>query len=232
MIGRDELAGRIADGIAGHLQVLTAQHMLEICDESVVQLTAASVSHSTRDFRVLASAKPPNWPEGDGKRIDIALAASGDGAATWYGAIEVKYLSLTTTAQNARLPLLQDCARLASVQTSGLNAKFLAVAFVDDMLNLVFSSPHPRADQAEQQRQLLASLLHLNAPDTGTPLSDQAIRDLFPEYQSRVPESERWTDRGLEAELVVRRDFHSMGAVVGTVCVWQINKPAGRPAAR
>jgi hypothetical protein len=230
MINRSDLAGRIADGVGGQLQLLSAQHMLEVCDESVVQITAASVAHSTRDFRVLASAKPNNWPDGDGKRLDIGLTASSAGASTWYGAVEVKYLSSTTTAQNARLPLLQDCARLASVETTNLNAKLLVAAFVDGMLDAVFTTPHPRAVDAEQQRVVLGQLLHLTLPDTSSPVGHDVLTAAFPSYQTRVPSSAAWTDRGLEAELLARRDFHALGQRVGTVCVWQVNKTVGRPS--
>lgn len=225
MIARQELAERIADGVAGQLQWLAAQQMLAMCDESVVQLATASVAHATRDFRVTACAQPANWE--DGRRVDIALRPTGEDAVTWYGVVETKYVSSSYIAQNVRLPMIQDCARLAAVETANLNAKFFVVAFVEGMLAKVFVNPHQDAVEAESGRELLAGLLSIALPDAGKTLPHSQIDAAFPQYQSRVPEAHRWSDRGLRAELLVRRDFFGMGETLGTVCVWQINKPPG-----
>lgn len=226
MTARVDIAQRIAAGVAGYFQYVNASHLLAMPGEDTAQFVMCQILQAQQRYRLSVSAKPPNWK---GKmRVDAALLPKAGAAAGWYGVAEVKWITSSHQRDTVRGTLLQDCARVASVDTTNLNAKFLVVGFIDGMLAKVFDNSHDPGP-AEKQRSLLQAML---SRTTSTAAASKAHTDIlacFPDYQSRVPACAQFTT-GLEIELLARSTITQAGVDAGCVLVWQSNKRRGRPA--
>jgi hypothetical protein len=231
MTERDEIAWKLAEGIAGYFQFVNASQLLAVPGEDSAQFVMCQILQSLQRYRIQVSTAPTDTlPDGKpvwkGSRIDAGLLAKADDASTWYGAVEVKWITSSYEAQNVRPLLLKDCARLASVNTNGMRAQLLVVGFIDDMLNQTFDVAHPRGGNPDLQRTTLGSLLSRTIGATQG-LTHAQIVAAFPDYQESVPASLQWTDRGLNASLLASAAIAGNGANVGSVLVWQINKRPG-----
>lgn len=222
MAEREDIDWKLADGLAGYFQFVNSTSLLAMPGEDTAQFVMCQVLQSLQRYRVEVSVKPAeDW---DGKRVDAALLAKSEGAETVYAVAEVKWIADTEQRQNARPKLLKDCARLASIDlpVTSLRAKFLVVGFIDGMRAGVFDTSHPDSASAERQRVVLGELLSrtVGSGPCRKSHADLTAADCFPEYQARVPEDLRWSDRGLEVELLAYTPIKNGLSVVGDVFVW------------
>lgn len=223
---RTIIAWRLAHGLAGYFQFVSASRLLAMPGEDTAQFVMCQILQSNQAYKVKVSAKPPNW-EGQ-KRIDAGLLPKGVGAKTWYGVVEVKWITSSVKADAARFTIIEDCARVASVKTANLNAKFIVVGFIDGMLDKVFDNPHEPGTPPERRRKMLRGLLRPDLLGRARSRSDSRIAGAFPDYQKRVPMGSHFTT-GLDVRLLARSPIRRGKAlIVGEVLVWQVNKRRGR----
>lgn len=225
MDDRDDLAWRITEGVAGYLQYVNASGLLALPGEDTAQFVMCQVLQAQQKFRVVVSQRPPNWTGRE--RVDAGLLPKAETSTGWYGVVEVKWITDSVQRDNARRTLIEDCARVASVDTSNLNAKLVVVVFTDDMFNAVFDAPHLQGGVAEDQRKFLSKLLMPGVGNSGSE-SDAEILAVFPSYMARVPSPATFSN-GLEAELLARAAIKSGDLDVGHVLAWQVNQRRGRP---
>jgi hypothetical protein len=223
---REELALKIANGLSGYFQYVNATQLLSIPGEDTAQFVMCQILQAQQKFRIKVSAQPPNWS--GAYRVDAALLGRAKGAEGWYGVAEIKWITSSVQPEVARQQILRDCARVASVTTSNLNAKFVVVGFTDDMLRKVFDQPHQPGSDLERQRLLFAKLLRQVTPSrsASTSHADLIGQGLFPDYQSRVPANAIF-ETGLEAQLLARSSIKASTGSAGEVLVWQANKRRG-----
>lgn len=223
---RTRLAWRLAHGLAGYFQFVHASRLLAMPGEDTAQFVMCQILQSNQSYKVKVSAMPPGWS--GRQRIDAGMLPKGKSSTTWYGVVEVKWITSSVKADGARLTIIQDCARVASVNTANLNAKFLVVGFIDNMLEKVFDVPHKPGSPAEVRRKLLRALLRPDLLRKGRSRSQGKILKAFPEYQKRVPPSARFST-GMHVRLLARSSIRRASRTIdGEVCVWQINKRRGR----
>lgn len=226
MANREDIACRIADGLAGYFQYVNATQLLAMPGEDTAQFVMCQILQAQQRYRVAVSAQPPPWD--DARRVDAGLLSKAADSTTWYGVAEVKWITSKAQRDTARFTIIEDCARVASVKTNYLNAKFMVVGFTDGMLAEVFDRPHDAGTNQEHQRALLARLLGRTPGSPAVSVSHAELTHAaaFPAYQGRVPTVAQFTT-GLEAQLLTFSPIKSSNTSVGEVLVWQVNKRSG-----
>lgn len=223
---RANIAWRLANGLAGYFQFVSASRLLAMPGEDTAQFVMCQILQSNQAYRVKVSAKPPNWK--GSKRVDAGLLPKGTSAKTWYGVAEVKWITSSVKADAARKTIIEDCARVASVKTANLNAKFVVVGFIDGMLKEVFDTAHTAGSPPELRRKFLRGLLRPDLLGKGRSRKHGRVLAAFPGYQSRIPTGSGFLT-GLDARLLAHAEIRRASTkVVGHVFVWQVNKRRGR----
>jgi hypothetical protein len=225
---RDELAQRIAGGLAGWLQQIAAQNYQDMHGEDTAQFVAAQIISAQHRWEVRLSEKVPGWGSSAKARIDVGLLPWKDEAKTWYGAIEIKWPGSAMDVDATRESIVQDIARVISVKTANLKAAFLVLGGSAEALSLLFDKPHPQAAASEAHRMALGRLLSREPTAPKGTLSSADLSAEFPTHASRVP-SGLTVHHALDTELVGSARAELCGKSVGATYVWQCSLRRGAP---
>jgi hypothetical protein len=220
---RKELAERVADGLAGMMQLHAAQDLHGLHGEDTARFTMIQIIRAQAQWRSLTSQKPTNWKDGAKARVDVALLP-WNSKSTWYGLVELKWPQDNVEAK--RVDIIQDAVRVASAATGNMNAKFVIVGCTSDFEKKLFELPHPRATDAESQRLAFNTFLSRTPGSPQQTLKHSALVTTFPTFADRAPVNGGFNS-GITATLFAVREAHVGNKTVGRVFVWQCNKTRG-----
>lgn len=241
---RKELAQHIAEGLAGWLQLQGSQQLDELPGEDSARFVLCQIVRAAHGFRVKTSQRPKPWPKTTKERIDIAIMGTTARAKGWNGAIEAKWPGKNFDRDKTRLAIIQDCARLASVEGANLNAYFLVLGGSQASLYKLFDEPHTRKPKPEDRRKTFSEFLS-REPALKKKLTIDELKDAWGTTKkkrtkkdaeeevlkafARVPLDAAPTGT-ISAELFAKHDAVSLTKQLGSVFVWQIsNQPGPRP---
>lgn len=225
-MNRPLLANQIAAGLAGWHQLQVVQKLGDLAGEDTARSLLAQIINAQGRFKPATSQLPENWGVTK-RRIDIALLGRSEDPKSWYGAIEIKWPGSSFDPHLVRESVVQDVARLAFINTSNLNAKFLIIGGNTDAMELLFDSPHNATDR-EERRLGFNELLSRDLASPSGHLNHSALTAAFPKATKRVPTTVIGQFNGrLKTELLA----HELATVdrkeVGEVFVWQCNRTKG-----
>ncbi|MEZ4226803.1 MAG: hypothetical protein R3B13_38025 [Polyangiaceae bacterium] len=222
---RVEFAERISAGLAGWFQQLAAQGLEQQVGEDAARVELVRMISALRAFVPETSVRPTNWPVHTKKRIDIGVLGRREGAAGWYGAIELKWPRDSVDLAATRQRLVEDAVRVAFSDTANLCANFVVLGGTSSALASLFDAPHPQAKDKEAQRKAFAKLFRRNPKDSVGKLENSVLSDSFPDFADRVPQTvfNGWARR-LRTELVTLAHARVGSAERGVVYIWQCKK--------
>jgi hypothetical protein len=222
---RTPFAERLTSGLAGWFQQLAAQDLHLQVGEDAARVELVRMISAQRSFVPETSKRPLNWPANDKRRIDVAVLGRRDGAAGWYGAIELKWPGSSNDVAALRLDMAQDAIRVAFSDTQNMNARFFMLGGSETAIHRVFDKPHPDAAISEAQRLAFSALFSrdLNAPKGR--ITNTALLQHFPAALGRIDPTVTadWTRR-FATELLSASEAKVGSAVRGHVFIWQCKK--------
>lgn len=225
---RKPLAESLASGVAGWFQLQAAQNLHSMSGEDSVRTIAAQVVNAQGRFSPAKSQQPNNWKPSK-QRVDIALRGRGKDAKGWYGAVELKWAGASFDPDQMRLDLVQDSMRLAFIDTTNLNAKFLLLGGATESLEKLLKTPHPDSTDRESRRLSFNELFKTDPKDPKGELDHASWSASFPEAGARVPELVFDSfDGKLRTTLLASASAAVGGTEIGAVYVWQCNKVRGK----
>lgn len=210
------------------MQFLAAQGLASEIAESAAELTLAQVVAARGRYSIATSKLPPNWGKTKA-RVDLALLPRSAGAKGWYGVVELKWPGTSIAVRAIRDDVVQDLARVAFVETSNLNARFLCIGGTSDALTKLFDKRHKKAER-EAERTAFVKLLPRTVGETGT-LTFSEWQRSFPTVLSRIPDTVAGAYNGrLKATLLAVSHAKIGAAAIGSVYVWQAKRTVGAQA--
>lgn len=222
---RREFAERITASISGWFQQLASQQLESQVGEDAARVELVRTVSALRQYVPETSKRPTNWPATTKKRIDVAVLGRSNTAQGWYGAMELKWPTLSVDVKATRQKVVEDIVRVAFAQTANLCANFLVLGGTREALEKLFDSPHSQSANSENQRKAFSSLLSRDMTNPNGTLTNHDLNQHFPDFGDRVPQTvfNGWTRR-LKTELVSRSDANIGSREIGHVFVWQCKK--------
>jgi hypothetical protein len=219
---RQELARKISGGLAGWLQLQAAQDLHLLPGEDSARFVLAQIVNAQGRYHVATSQRPRNWPENTRKRVDLALLGRSEGAEGWYGVIEAKWPGRSIDVAKTRRQMVQDIARLTTVDTQNLNARFFVLGGSAAVLTSLFDDEH-RSAEKEEQRGIFCELLHRDPNDPEGEAARADVGGWFDDFEERIPEDCRKEGDGTILTTLVGIDEARLSdEEVGSVYVWQV----------
>lgn len=121
--------------------------------------------------------------------------------------------------------------RLAFVNTTGINAKFLVVGGNATSIATLFDTPHPNAPDRENRRIAFGELLPRDLAHPDGHLTHRRWSAQFSKAGERIPQTTfNGFDGRLKTERLARVEATVGGNAVGTVFIWQCNRTRGTAA--
>jgi hypothetical protein len=227
MSTRQDLASDIAAGLAGWYQLHHIQKLGELAGEDSARFIVAQIVNAQGRYAPATSQLPQNWGSTK-KRVDVAIKGRTQGAANWYGAIEIKWPGSAFDAHQIRLLVVQDAMRLAFIETANLNAHFLVLGGSQATFQKLFDAPHPNAPDREDRRVAFGQLLSRDTNQRNGSLTPAVWSQRFAEAGDRLPVTvfDNFDGR-LKCELLASAESQVAGNAVGKVYVWQCNRTRG-----
>lgn len=222
---RTEFAKRITASMSGWFQQLAAQQLHGQVGEDAARVELVRTVSALRQYVPETSKRPSNWPATTRKRVDVAVLGRSSTAQGWYGAIELKWPTVSVDVKATRHRIVEDAVRVAFSKTANLCANFLIVGGTTEAIGKLFDVQHTQSTEAENQRLAFSSLLSRDAAAADGLLKNSDLNQHFPDFGDRVPQTvfDGWRRR-LKTELISRADAMIGTDAVGHVFVWQCKR--------
>uniref|UniRef100_UPI003B51863D hypothetical protein n=1 Tax=Roseovarius indicus TaxID=540747 RepID=UPI003B51863D len=222
---RNEFAEAISQGLAGWYQFQMSLGTGRLLNEDAAKLIVTQISTSRNVGGIEVSACPTNWGKTQ-KRVDIAICANSK-TSSWKGAIEVKWLNDSSNPILMRYLILKDILRLASIQTSNLNAKLLVVGGVDKQFDRMFGETGKTWRSTQKSRDIFKALLKRDKDHNKGKATLRQLKENFDKIEAGLPNTEiLHAGGGIKTELLAR-DSCKLHDEHGRVYVWQCNRRVG-----
>jgi hypothetical protein len=225
---REELAQRVASGLAGWFQLRDAEGVGSLHGEEAARLALVQLLRAQAAWRVGVSEQPDGWKR-TGLHLDLALLPWGQDATSTYGTLELKWPGNVDIGQT-RLALVQDAVRVASVKSAGkLRAAFVVMGCRGDAETEIFDTVHPKAAAKEKARKAFGALFSRDLAHPEGIIERDRLDEHFPKFAKRVPAGPV-VNLALKTTLLSREEAHRGGATLGRVFVWHCGLRPGPPA--
>lgn len=222
---RKDFAARLASGLSGWLQQLSAQDLEHQVGEDAARVELIRIIHAQRKYTPDTSRRPTNWPDTTKRRIDIAVLGKHVDAEGWHGAIELKWPGTAVDVKQVRQTIVEDAVRISFTETANLKANFIVVGGTLAALDKLFSMQHRAGGALESQRRSFCSLFSRNMKKPNGHLPNKDLNQSFPDFDKRLPHQVIGTwKRRLATELIAKANASIGADVRGRVYVWQCFK--------
>lgn len=212
------LAERVCRGLAGFLQHAHAVEMHPALKEHVVQAELFRlVQAHFPDADISVNVRPKRWEDrSGGEAVDIAVPEHRE----WKAFLELKWLH-TAAADQARLDMLQDVARLASCTRSASGqCERLLVACLSQSAWAAL----PITSNTSMRPIFDTLLVSTNGAQSGS-VTYQQLQNAHREWQDRTPHGVKvGLNSGLRTDVAAECPYADSSGGEGRVVVWRVER--------